>query len=281
MRLKVAASGHRLKVNIQPRVFIMNGTQSREGPNPAYFLAINEAIRLLLESGQAPGWEKVDSASTALVARTTLAPICYAKIYFTRSPLDRLKGLVRGDRCSRAVDANNALIANGFKAPPVLFYGRAEGHPYMITRALPGMPLREFLRAQPADADALRLRRTVLRNLGTEVGRLHAAGFSHGDLRAGNVLIDTSEPTQMQISFLDNEGTERHRQLPEYWAIKNLAQLNMEGPTRATRTDRLRVFQAYCRQRGLPRNTQQRLLGEIIARTRRRLDENAAAREAD
>lgn len=259
----------------------MNGTQTREGPNPAYFLAINEAIRLLLESGRAPGWEKVDSASTALVARTTLEPLCYAKIYFTRSSLDRFKGLMRGDRCSRAVDANNALIASGFKAPPVLFYGRAEGHPYMITRALPGIPLRDFLRAPSADADARRLRRAVLRRLGTEVGRLHAAGFSHGDLRAGNVLIDTSEPAQVQIGFLDNEGTERHRQLPEYWVIKNLAQLNMEGPARATRTDRLRVFQAYCQQRGLSRATQRRLLGEIMERTRRRLDENAAARGAD
>jgi tRNA A-37 threonylcarbamoyl transferase component Bud32 len=162
-----------------------------------------------------------------------------------------------------------------------LFYGRAEGHPYMITRALPGIPLRDFLRAPSADADARRLRRAVLRRLGTEVGRLHAAGFSHGDLRAGNVLIDTSEPAQVQIGFLDNEGTERHRQLPEYWVIKNLAQLNMEGPARATRTDRLRVFQAYCQQRGLSRATQRRLLGEIMERTRRRLDENAAAREAD
>jgi len=259
---------------------MMNGTQSREGPNPAYYLAINEAMRLLLESGRAPGWEKVASASTALVARTTLPPLCYAKIYFTRSPLDRFKGLVRGDRCSRAVDANNALIASGFKAPPVLFYGRTEGYPYMIMRALPGVSLRQYLFERPADVAALRERRMVLRSLGTEVGRLHMAGFSHGDLRAGNVLIDTSEAGKIQIGFLDNEGTQRHRQLPEFWVIKNLAQLNMEGPARATRTDRLRVFKAYCQQRGSTRATQRRLLGEIVERTRRRLDENAAARQA-
>lgn len=264
------------------------GEEQTEGPNAAYFLAMNEAMRLLMEMGVAPGWEKVRSADSALVARTTLPPACYCKIFFPRSVVERLKSLFRGDRCQRAVKASNALIGAGFNAPPVLFHGRVDGYPYMVTRETPGIPFRQYLHQQrdgrSLPIQGLALRRKVLRALGREVGRLHASGFSHGDLRTGNVLVAIENASSVRVYFLDNEGTRRHLfgRVPRRRRVKNLAQLNMDAPSLASRTDRLRLFLAYLEGIGSGGHLDapaKRLLRDVMRRTERRLAENVAARD--
>ena len=72
--------------------------------------------------------------------------------------------------------------------------------------------------------DMMRFRRLF----GREIGRFHAAGFSHGDLRWGNVLIKSPESEQPVFIYLDNDRTKKYRKLPDRLRLKNLVQLRFD-----------------------------------------------------
>src|SRR5689334_19198267 len=83
-----------------------------------------------------------------------------------------------GWRALRAFRMGDALCAAGFGAPAAVVAARRAGDGLLITRDTGGDDL---------VATVVRLRdrgakRALLRALGAEVGRLHAAGFVHGDL---------------------------------------------------------------------------------------------------
>jgi len=66
-----------------------------------------------------------------------------------------------------------------------------------------------------------------LRNaFGREIGRLHVAGFVHGDLRWGNVLIKGVKTDSPNFIYLDNDRTRRYRKLPARGRIGNLVQIH-------------------------------------------------------
>ena len=242
-----------------------------------YHLAIHEALQLLLESGQAPGWRRVRSSKSALVAQTTLPPQSFAKIFFARRWHEGLKTMFRGDRAYRSDRRSLALRAAGFFAPAVVLRGRVRGLPFLITAAAPGESLAAYLdrmsiASGPARA-AFGPRREVLRALGADVGRLHQAGFFHTELRTSNLQMEFHPATGYRFWFLDNEGTRRFGRLPWRRRVKNLAQLNMDHP-HLSRTDRLRFLVAYLEATGL-RAHRRDLIRQISLRTRRRLQENA------
>ena len=170
---------------------------------------------------------------------------------------ERLKSWFRRARPSRTARITAALRSAGFFVAPILLYGvhpesrrelivtsRAEGDgPILALRGLNG---------------SIAAKRAVLYALGAEVGRLHRAGFIHGDLTPFNIRIVTDEPPH--FAFIDNERTRwnpiiarRRRQL------RNLVQLGHFALPGITRTDRMRVFRAYetavrgCHSRALER----------------------------
>jgi tRNA A-37 threonylcarbamoyl transferase component Bud32 len=61
---------------------------------------------------------------------------------------------------------------------------------------------------------------------GREIGRLHAAGFVHGDLRWGNVLVKNPDSEHPEFVYLDNDRTRRYRKIPAAGRIKNLVQIH-------------------------------------------------------
>ncbi len=65
--------------------------------------------------------------------------------------------------------------------------------------------------------------------LGNEIGRLHTAGFVHGDLRWGNVLVRDVNADQPVFVYIDNDRTRKYKQLPDQERIKNLVQLKYPG----------------------------------------------------
>lgn len=242
-----------------------------------YLLALNEALTLLLEEGRAPGWKRARSSRAALVAQTTAPPHFFAKIFFPRRWYEGVKTLFRGDRAYRTDWRTHALQAAGFAAPAVVLRGRVKGLPFVITEALPGVSVADYLDrprvlALPT-AGQTRQRRAVLRALGVEIARLHEAGFFHTELRTSNIHVHLQPDGMPRFFFLDNEGTRRFMQLPWRRRVKNLAQLNMDHH-HVSRTDRLRVLQAYVTAAGLGPDLGA-LAREIHQRTQRRQRENA------
>ena len=76
------------------------------------------------------------------------------------------------------------------------------------------------------------------------IGRLHATGFIHGDLRTSNVLAHKG-CDHFEFSFIDNERNTQHKPAPGKLLLKNLMQLNMHLPSELSRTDRMRFFESW------------------------------------
>ena len=165
-------------------------------------------------------------------------------------------------RAWRAFRMGEALGAAGFRAPETVLVASRGGAGLLVTRDVGG----EELLAAAARLGAEKApKRRLLRRLGAEVARLHAAGFVHGDLVPTNVRVCGDA-----FVFLDNDRTRRSALLVALTARRNLVQLGRFVVPRLTATDRARVLVAYAAGRGLGRARRRRLaswlVGKIIAR---------------
>ena len=167
-----------------------------------------------------------------------------------------------GALARRAFAMGRALAAAGFAAPVVLLVGRSGRAGLLVTADAGGEDLLVALArlASPGDDTGVR-KRDLLRRLGTEVARLHAAGFVHGDLVPPNLRCRDGG-----FVFLDNDRTRRA------WpgARRNLVQLGRFVVPGVTASDRARVLHAYASARGLDRRRRHRLgawvMRKIMAR---------------
>jgi serine/threonine protein kinase len=230
---------------------------------------------LQLASQELPqGWELVGSSGMARVASHRDDGIFY-KEFLPRSPLEKLKAMVRGSRATRARLHSEELLKSGFEAPENIAWGKlAGGREYLFTYAVPGEGITDWLRRilVTRDSAALQLRRQLLRELGVFIGRLHYTGFIHGDLRPSNVLAQ-HEHDRFRFFLIDNERNSQQKPAPGKLLLKNLMQLNMLLPSDLTRTDRMRFFQAWHSQMRYLSKTEARLLArESYQWAYRRLD---------
>lgn len=174
----------------------------------------------------------------------------YYKEYLPRSPAESLKALFRGSRATRARRNGETLLWAGIDAPLNILWGRLpRGREYLFTRAAPGQGITQWLRVTLADRNEENLshRRQLLHALGTFIGRMHATGFIHGDLRPGNVLADLQHGC-FRFTLLDNERLLQKHPPPGKMLLRNLMQLNMLSDDDLSRTDRMRFFCAWRRQ---------------------------------
>ena len=196
-----------------------------------------------------PGWEMVQSSAFARVARNPGRGIYY-KEFLPRSPLEALKAVLRGSRATRARRQGDALLLAGFEAPANLAWGRLPGgREYLFTRAAQGQDVTGWLQARLVirNGETLAIRHQLLRDLGVFIGRLHATGFIHGDLRPGNVLAELRQG-RFQFTLIDNERTVQRHPPPGRMLLRNLMQLNMLPPAVLSRADRMRFFTGWRRQ---------------------------------
>lgn len=174
----------------------------------------------------------------------------YYKEYRARSPAEALKAAVKGSRATRARLNGEALLLAGIDAPPVIFWGtHPNGREFLFMAAVPGAGINEWLQKTLVErtGEQLQLRRQLLHALGTFVGRVHATGFIHGDLRPGNILASQTQD-QFRFTLIDNERNTRKTPTPGKKLLRNLMQLNMLPPSVLSRTDRMRFFRAWRRQ---------------------------------
>ena len=174
----------------------------------------------------------------------------FFKEFLHRSPAERLKALIRGSRATRARRNSDALQRAGFDAPENLAWGALpNGYEYLFTSAAGGQGVTDWLRHTLTErsGEQLQLRRQLVTELGVYIGRLHATGFTHGDLRTSNVLAELRQG-RFRFTLIDNERNCRQQQAAGKRVLKNLMQLNMLTSAELSRTDRWRFFQSWHRQ---------------------------------
>lgn len=208
------------------------------------------------------GWAMVGSSVNARVAVQAEMGIYY-KEFLPRGPLETLKATVRGSRATRALSNNDALTEAGFNAPANLAWGKLSGNrEYLFSSAVAGKSVTDWLRQELSGrpGEALKRRRTMLYSLGTFIGRLHRAGFIHGDLRTSNVLASL-EHDQFHFALIDNERNQRKTPPPGRGMLRNLMQLNMLLPAELSKSDRMRFFSNWRREMPELSEAEARLLG--------------------
>jgi Ser/Thr protein kinase RdoA (MazF antagonist) len=175
-----------------------------------------------------------------------------------------------GRRALRAYRMGRALARHGFGAPQALLVGRGGSAGVLVTQEVAG---RTLLEAVEHAARARREKRALLRALGAEVGRLHGAGFVHGDLVPSNVLV-----ADAGLVFLDHDRTRRSPLLVWWQGRRNLVQLGRFVARGVSLTDRARVLDAYVTARGFGARPRRRLARWLVrTTTRRRCDVDAIA----
>lgn len=205
--------------------------------------------RLLAIDPPPHGWQLVSSSSNARVAYHSEEQLYY-KEFYPRGPLERLKSVLVGSRATRSRKNDAALLSEGFGAPLHLASGQLSNHHhYSFSKAVAGEGITDWCRVHLKNrtGEALRQRRRLLHCMGQFVGRMHASGFTHGDLRTSNILAAYGDDG-FDFSLIDNERTRRQAPASGRHILRNLMQLNMLLPSDITRTDRWRFFLAWQQQ---------------------------------
>jgi tRNA A-37 threonylcarbamoyl transferase component Bud32 len=186
---------------------------------------------LQLPLGQRSSFEKLTSSKFASVLKFSClfkAKVYHLilKQYLNRNFSDILKNFI-STRADRAFNAGQMLREKGFSTPPAValcqksFAGFITAD-FLITQEITdSAPMTQLLAGLTG-----REKQILLEQFGQTVGRMHSEGFSHGDLRLGNVLTKKTGD-KYEFIFLDNERTKKFNNLPMRLRIKNIVQIYM------------------------------------------------------
>ncbi len=201
----------------------------------------------------------------------------FYKEYLCRSMWDFAKHIFRTSRANRAFQASLMLQENGFNVPEVIAFGEERNgffcrRNFLLTREVEDA--KQFFlcirdRCQDLTKETLRDKRRLIRAFGQTIGRMHAEGIFHGDLRLGNILARQNN-SGWQFFFLDNERTRKFLKLPGSLRLKNLVQTNMFRED-INNTDRLRFLKAYLRENHIIAPIRKLWAKKITTKTNKRL----------
>lgn len=204
-------------------------------------------------------------------------PAYYLKTHYPFSAAKALKDTFRYSKARRAQLIGMEMTAAGFRVPLAIAAGeKRKRHllqsAFLLTRAVSGVPLSEFLRAANASltgASAVVRKHAAIVSLGREVRRFHDLGFIHGDLVATNIFVCAADNEPVKFCFMDNDRTRRVPKLLSHSQWKrNLVQLNRLPLPGVWLQDRLRFLRAYLGDQFAERGLE--LARWLEARTRQR-----------
>jgi len=224
--------------------------------------------------GRLPPLESIAAGTYSQLFRGRVDGATGQEYYFKRMPprdwRDRIKHKLGSSRARRALAAGDQLRSAGLLTPRVacvIEHRSAAGvrESVLVTETVP--EARNFLELMRTPSlgilNSLPRMRALLEQIARAVGRIHAAGFYHGDMRWGNLLCQGRE-----TYWLDNERTRRYGKLPVRLRIQNLAQMAL--PTDLTWTDRLRMWRWYLDTCRLDPADQESTLRGVLKEIRRR-----------
>jgi serine/threonine protein kinase len=189
----------------------------------------------------------------------------------------RAKAKSRAKRSAHVLQISAELQRAGFGVPQVLLIGdnRDTGHEVIVSSEAPGFMLTRWM--NPVHQVDMQLRRRILHRLGTEIARLHLAGYVHGDLTPYNIFA--TDDYQVAISFIDHESTQKVSRVSINAArnrIRNLVQLGHFDIPGVSRSDKMRVFVDYAAAMHLAGPTKRRMLRRLVKMIERRRSRDRA-----
>jgi hypothetical protein len=203
----------------------------------------------------------------------------YIKWCFRKSGLASLKSLIVGSLAKCSYKAEIMLAKNGFDVPVTVAIGESSSGPFHSESFSVTLGIENTKRAldimrqtrEITTPEKLAGSRDMMRNFGRTIGKMHANGIFHGDLRFGNVLL-SPEGASWRFFFIDNARTKKYILLPFWLRVKNLVQLNISVSGFLSRTDRIRFFREYCTRTGTGKKLAKVLIKAVLLKTRRRLN---------
>lgn len=236
----------------------------------------------LLDSGEKLGEHyrltTIGSSKFARVYKLTIRfddgdHVVYYKQYLCRSAWDFIKDFVRANRAERAFKAAEMLGKNGFDAPAIIAMGKYKGGLFHTKSFLITEEIKEAKQIYQIISDSklgIQDKRELIRAFGQTIGKMHAKGIFHGDLRLGNILTQQDKGRWM-FFFLDNERTRKFNHLPARLRLKNLVQINMFQTATISNTDRMRFFKEYWAQNKGSNIERTTLIKKVLKKTSHRL----------
>lgn len=161
------------------------------------------------------------------------------------------KGRMEFERARSVAERGiGTVVALGYGEPTTRL---SRGESYLLTLALEGTePLQQFLvdhvAAKPMPQHS-NLRRDLALKLGEWVADLHEAGICHNDFHAGNILVRTNRQQGIELFLVDLNAVQVSGPLSWRTSRDNLVMLNRWFSLRVSRSDRMRFWKAYTRQR--------------------------------
>jgi hypothetical protein len=211
----------------------------------------------------------------------------YIKWFFYKSGLACIKSLFFGSLAKCAYKAETMLAKNGFDVPVTIAFGESgsglfNSESFLVTLGVENIKMAVDIVCESqktASRERLAESRDMVRDFGRIIGKMHAKGISHGDLRLGNVLFQP-EGTSWRFFFIDNARTKKFILLPFRLRVKNLVQLNFGTRGVICRTDRMRFFTEYCSRAGIGKKTRKILIKAVLWKTQRRIKTKKMLRSA-
>jgi hypothetical protein len=179
---------------------------------------------------------------------------CYVKHFRVANLRAWLRELVRPAKARLEFGRALAVVEREIPAiVPLAFGERKTGfwpsESFLFTRALDeSEPLDRFVEKTLAGFGALeqtRIRLEIASSLARCLARMHMAGIRHADLHPANLLIRMEDGTP-RIYLVDLHAVSVGRRLSWREARRSLVTINHWFRFRASRSDRLRFWNAYC-----------------------------------
>ena len=174
--------------------------------------------------------ETVKCGRSSLVVRAEIPcgprrlPIAY-KRFRRRSLWKVVSGVVKPTRAARAWRCGQKLLEQGIATPRPVFAIAPRGlvrgiDSYLATEWVEGRSLAVLLH-NATQSGSLNSLWTVFRSVARLVGLMHRGGFSHRDLKPGNIMISHDSAAALLV---DLDGVSRRR-LTRRLRLKNLSRL--------------------------------------------------------
>ncbi len=235
-------------------------------------------------------FEKVRSSGAAKVYRYAIQSeegkrhSLYLKKHLYRSLGDAIISLFRPSRAKRAFWAGIMLEQHQLHTPQIVAFLQKKDGPVctediLITRAMTSaIAIPEVLRLNKTNRGPITTtdKRDMIVEFGRVIGRMHALGIFHGDLRWGNIFV-AQQSSGWEFYLIDNERTRKFPILPFWLRQKNLVQLCIEVGS-LTLTDRMRFWRAYREASKISTPHSRRIARAVIKRTRKRLNKRSQTR---